>query len=237
MPRHQRFWERAIERLDAGMLLLIDLGFTSYASFDRLTTQGVTFITRRKSNAHTEVVQVRQRTATLHDEVIRLGSGSGACTHPIRMIAVLSRGTWYRYLTNETDPAHLPAASVVARYWQRWRIEAALHVVKRLLGLAYFWAGSINAIQMQRWATGIVYAVLIDLTDAVAEELRQPFAALSVEMIYRGRYHVAQAQQRGEADDVVAYLAAQAKSLGILKRKRRSPKDAFLADLTTHGIP
>jgi hypothetical protein len=36
---------------------------------------------------------------------------------------------------------------------------------------------------------------------------------------------------------VVAYLAAQAKSLGILKRKRRSPKDAFLADLTNHGLP
>jgi hypothetical protein len=90
---------------------------------------------------------------------------------------------------------------------------------------------------MQRWATGIVYAVLIDLTDAVAEELRQPFAALSVEMIYRGLYHFAQAQQRGEADDVVAYLAAQAKSLGILKRKRHSPKDAFLADVTNHGIP
>jgi hypothetical protein len=73
----QRFWERTIDRLEAGMLL-IDLGFTNYALFDRLTTQGVTLITRLKSNAHTEVVQVLQRSATLHDNVIRLGSGSGA---------------------------------------------------------------------------------------------------------------------------------------------------------------
>jgi hypothetical protein len=50
-------------------------------------------------------------------------------------------------------------------------------------------------------------------------------------------YHFTHARQRGEADDVVAYLAAQAKGLGILKRKRRSPKDAFLADLTQHGNP
>jgi hypothetical protein len=233
----QRFWERALDRLEAGMLLLIDLGFTNYAIFDRLTTQGVTVITRLKRNAHTEVVQVLQRSATLHDEVIRLGSGSGACTHPMRVIAVQYRGKWYRYLTNETDPARLPAASVVALYWQRWRIEEALNVVKRLLGLAYFWAGSINAVQLQLWATWIVYAVRIDLTDAVAEELRQPVAALSVEMVYRGLYHFTQAQQRGDADDVVAYLAAEAKGLGILKRKRRSPKDAFLADLTQHGNP
>jgi hypothetical protein len=155
----------------------------------------------------------------------------------MRMIAVQYQGKWYRYLTNETDPECLPAAYVVALYWQCWRIEEALHVVKRLLGLAYFWDGSINAIQMQLWATWIVYAVLIDLTDAVAEELRQPFAVLSVEMIYRGLYHFTQARQRGETDDVVAYLAAHTKSLGILKRKRHSPRDAFLADLTKHGIP
>jgi hypothetical protein len=119
-------------------------------------------ITRLKSNAHTEVVPVLQRSATLHDAVIRLGSGSGACTHLMRVIAVQYQGKWYRYLTNETDPVRLPAASVVALYWQRWRIEEALNVVKRLLGLASFWAGSLNAIQMQFWATWIVYAVLIE---------------------------------------------------------------------------
>jgi hypothetical protein len=233
----QRFWERAIARLERGTLLLIDLGFTNYPIFDRLTTQGVTFITRLKTNAHTEVVQVLQRTATVHDAIVRLGRGRGACSHQMRMIAVQYQGTWYRYLTNECDPACLPAAYAVALYWQRWRIEEALHVVKRLLGLAYFWAGSINAIQVQLWATWIVYAVLTDLTDAVAAELRQPFAALSREMVYRGLYHFTQAHHRGDAEDVVAYLAAQAKSLGILKRKRPSTKDAFLADLTNHGIP
>jgi hypothetical protein len=79
--------------------------------------------------------------------------------------------------------------------------------------------------------------VLIDLTDAVAEKLRQPVAALLVEMGYRGLYYFTQARQRGAADDVVAYLAAQAKGLGILKRKQRSPKDAFLANLAQHGNP
>jgi hypothetical protein len=38
---------------------------------------------------------------------------------------------------------------VVALYWQRWRIEDAFNIVKRLLGLAYFWTGSINGVQVQ----------------------------------------------------------------------------------------
>lgn len=39
---------------------------------------------------------------------------------------------------------------MVALYWQRWRIEDAFNAVKRLLGLAYFWGGSTNAVQVHR---------------------------------------------------------------------------------------
>ena len=63
----------------------------------------------------------------------------------------------------------------MALYWQRWRLEDAFAVVKRLLGLAYFWSGSSNGVQVQVWATWLVYAVLVDLTDAVAAELEKPF--------------------------------------------------------------
>ena len=71
----------------------------------------------------------------------------------------------------------------------------------------------------------------VDLTDAVAEALNKPFAALSLEMVYRGLYHFTQAFHRGQATDPVAYLTAKAKWLGIIKRKRkRSPLE--LLDLT-----
>jgi hypothetical protein len=63
--------------------------------------------------------------------------------------------------------------------------------------------------------------VLIDLTDAVAEALQPPVQALSLEMVYRSLYHFTQAHHRGAADDPVAYLAAHATPLGILKRPRR----------------
>ncbi len=106
-------------------------------------------------------------------------------------------------------------------YAQRWRIEDAFNVIKRLLGLAYFWTGSINGVMVQVWATWILYAALIDLTDAVAQALRKPFQDISIEMVYRGLYHFTLAHHRGNADDPVAYLATKAKRLGIVKRTRK----------------
>ena len=225
----QRFWERALATLKAGTLLIFDLGFLNYPVFDQLTEQGVSLLTRIKKNTAYQVEQVLQRTATVHDQVIRLGSSKASqCTHPMRLVEVLYHGTWYRYVTNVVDPQGLPATYVMALYWQRWRVEDAFNAIKRLLGLAYFWVGSINGIMVQVWATWLLYAVLVDLTDAVAEELHRPFSALSMEMVFRGLYHFTQAHQRGQADDPVAYLAAKAKALDILKQRRKNSSSDLL---------
>lgn len=138
-------------------------------------------------------------------------------------MSALYHGVWYRYLTNELDPQRRPALVVVALYRQRWRIEDAYAIVNRLLGLAYFWCGARNAVEMQLWATWLLYAVLVNLTDAVAEALERPMAHVSLEMVYRSLYFFTQAYHRGEATDVVAYLAAHAKEFAILKRPRKPP--------------
>ena len=44
----------------------------------------------------------------------------------------------------------------MALYRQRWRIEDAYAIVKRLLGLAYFWCGAQNAVELQLWATWLL---------------------------------------------------------------------------------
>ena len=94
--------------------------------------------------------------------------------------------------------------------------------MKRLLGLAYFWTGAQNGVEMQLWATWLLYAVLVDLSDAVADALQQPLARISLEMVYRSLYFFTQAYHRREASDVVIYLAANADWLGIVKRQRKS---------------
>jgi len=232
----QRFWDRALATLERGMLLIFDLGFLNFIRFDQLTDLGVWFLTRMEERVVYQVETVLQATRQFHDLILWVGSGPDSrCAHPMRLVEWQHHGKWYRYLTNVVDPQLLPAEYVVALYWQRWRIEDAFNVVKRLLGLAYFWTGSINGVQVQVWATWILYAVLVDLTDAVAQALHKPFQALSMEMVYRGLYHFTQAHQRGETDDPVAYLAAEAEGLGIIKRKRK--RRAAAIDLLYLTIP
>lgn len=217
-----RFVERLLTSLRAHDLLVFDAGFLDFDFFDRLTEQLVAFITRPHANTAFQVVQVLQRSATIHDRIVHLGSSAeSSCVHLMRLIEVVYRGCRYRYLTNVLNPEQLPAEMIVALYRRRWRIERAFFVVKRLLGLAYLWVGSENGIQLQVWATWLLYALLVDLTDAVAAELNVLFDAISVEMVFRGLYHFTQAYHRGEADDPVLYLAAHARDLAILKRNRR----------------
>ena len=49
-------------------------------------------------------------------------------------------------------------------------------------------------------------------------------AALSLEMLYRSLYVLTSAYQRGQATDVVPFLAAEAREVGILKRPRKRPR-------------
>ena len=202
------------------MLLLFDLGFVNHALYDRMSQKGIFFVTRVKSNAVLKEIRCLAQGPNLRDSLVTLGQGASGCQETLRLVAILYGGKWYRYLTNVLDPEVLPPVYVVALYWQRWRIEEAYFVVKRLLGLAYFACSAENAITTQLWATWILYAVLTDLTDAVAEALQQPFAMISVEMVYRGLYHFSQAYYRGLANDPIEYLARKASALSIIKAKR-----------------
>jgi IS4 transposase len=81
-------------------------------------------------------------------------------------------------------------------YRRRWRSEEGFNTVKRLLGLNYLWTGSLNGIQLQIWGTWIFYAILVDLGDAVADQLSLPIDSISLEMIYRELYHFYVARQQ-----------------------------------------
>jgi hypothetical protein len=218
----QTFWEQILSVVTKGTLLLFDKGLIDYGIFDQLSQMGVGFITRPKSNASFRVVKVLSKTATFQDMIIQLGSKQNQCVYEMRLVKVLFRGKWYCYLTNVLDDEILPAECVVALYDQRWRVEDAFNVVKRLLGLAYFYCGSINAVKIQIWMTWLLYALLVDITDQVADALKKPFKAISLEMVYRGLTHFSHVRQRGEADNLIEYFVRRADSLSLVKQKRKA---------------
>ncbi len=210
--------------LSADTLLLFDLGFYGFAWFDWLTEHTVWFVSRAREVAAYDITQRLVDTERVHDYIVQFGKHhSSPCQHPVRLVEVLILGRWHRYLTNVLDPLVLSTADVVDLYQQRWRIEDAILLVKRLLGLAYLWTGSINGVALQVWASWLLYAVLVDLSDEVAQQLGAPLQSISFEMVYRGLYHFTQAYSKGQAKDPVAYLASPAQSdLGIVKRRRKS---------------
>lgn len=221
----QSFWELILAHIQTGSLLLFDLGYTNFTRFRQLTEKGVTFITRAKSNLKYDVAYVLVKTPVFRDTVVWIGAGDDR--QQVRLVEVLYGTTWRRFLTNELDPEQLPARYLVALYYRRWTIERAYATVKRLLGLAYFWCGSQNAVELQLWSTWIVYAVLMDLCDEVAGLLKLPLERISVEMVFRSIYYYTKAVERGDDRSLPAYLADRAADLRIVKRKRKNQTSVF----------
>lgn len=232
----QSFWEAILAHVQAGSLLLFDLGYTNFSSFRQLTDKGVTYITRAKRNLKYEVAQVLVKTPSLRDTIVWIGTGDER--QQVRLVELLYGNTWRQFLTNQLDPQQLPARYLVALYYRRWTIERAYATIKRLLGLAYFWSGSQNAVELQLWSTWIVYTVLIDLCDEVAGLLRLPFECISVEMVFRSTYYYTKAVERGDTRPMPEYLAARSTHLGIVKRKRKNEVSVFASwPLTSASIP
>jgi Transposase DDE domain len=213
------FIPQILALVTAKTLLILDRGFYDFQFFAQLMCQGAHFITRLKSNTKLTTLYHLTATATLKDRVVSFGTGQhGAPILKLRIIEVLVDHQWHRYVTSVLDPLLLPPFVVADLYRRRWRIEDAFHVAKRLLNLSYLWTGSPNGIQLQIWATWLFYAILVDLGDAVADEMALPFERISLEMLFRGFYHFTTAFHQGLTSDPVAYFAApQNRDLGIVK--------------------
>ena len=204
-------------------LLILDRGFYDFRFFASLCDQGSHFITRLKSNAKTVVVKRLSYTDFVKDSIVHLGTGqNGAPILTLRMLEVRFGQQWYRYITSVLDPEVLPPFVVADLYRRRWRIEEAFNTAKRLLNLAYLWTGSENGIKLQIWATWLFYVVLVDLGDAIADEMCLPFDQISLEMLHRAFYHFIQAFDQGKASDPIAYFTApENQDLGIVKAIRK----------------
>jgi hypothetical protein len=141
----KRFAAEILAAVPERGLLIFDLGFLSFLWFDDCTDQQKFCVTRLRQKTAYRVTQVLAQSPYYRDELIEVGlHHSHPCRHPLRLVSVLWRGQWYRYLTNVLDPVQLSARDICELYRRRWRIEDAFLLTKRVLDLAYLWKASAN---------------------------------------------------------------------------------------------
>jgi Transposase DDE domain len=227
-------------------LILLDRGFCHYQFWQQLIERDVHLITRLNNKASFTVERVFSNSYSIRDRTVKMGAGNKKipCV-TMRLVEIRVGKSWYSYLTSVLDPLILPPYVVADLYGRRWRIEEAFNTVKRSLGLSYIWTGSLNGIQLQLWGTWLFYAVLVDLGDAVADEVSLPFDRISLEMIYRGLYHFYVAHHKrlalggfpaersetrqGLATDPIKYFAAsENRDLGVVKSIRKPFKKLII---------
>lgn len=223
LSHDHNYWSLIKSQLAADDLLLFDLGYIDYSIYDRLSADGVYFLTRAKSNTHYKVVKQLASSETAHDYIVQLGRGETKCQRQMRLIEVKVGQQWYRYITNVLAAEWLSAGDVVALYDCRWSIESAFGLVKRLLGMSYFFNESENAVQLEVWLSWLTYSILVDLSDDVAEALGLAAERISVTMVYRGLYHYARSYAEDPSLELVSYLVSHAKTLGLIKQLRHKP--------------
>lgn len=227
----KRFSERILGEVPEGTLVVFDLGFFCFDFFDQFTDEKKFFVTRLREKTAYRVVATLGAGQHYRDEVIELGQyRSHPSRHRVRLVSVLWGRTWYRYLTNVLDVERLGAREVCALYRQRWRIEEAFLLTKRLLGLSYLWVGSRNGVEIQLYATWLFYAVLVSVCAEVAAAVGEPLERISVEMVLRSMYHYSRAKEMGEEPELITFLVKHAKLLSLVKAERKCHRQRAAQD-------
>jgi hypothetical protein len=160
-------------------LLLLNRGFYHFHFGHQLIEQKINFITRLKKGTALQVEQVFTDGYALRDKKERLGSGTKTTRFiTLRLIEVRWGKTWHSYLTSVLDQKVLPQKCGCRPLWATLAIEEAFYTVKSLLGLSYLWTGSLNGVKLQIWE-GYFMLMIVDLGNAVADELYVPFDQIS----------------------------------------------------------
>jgi hypothetical protein len=136
-----------------GTMLVFDRGYTDYNWFQRLTEEGVHFVTRLKDNATYIVMEKRKPVGdgVLSDEIMVLEKQAASERAPfLRRVRYLdpSTGKDLVFLTNHLD---LAAVTVAAIYKQRWQIELLFKALKQNLRIKTFVGTTANALKTQIW--------------------------------------------------------------------------------------
>ena len=147
--------------LPAGSFLAIDRAYIDYGELERLTAEGVWYVTKMKKNLSYEVRDSRmlvQPGGLVEMTTSTVLFRKGEVSHTARMIEYWTKdGKHATLLTNNFD---LPESDIIKIYDHRWQIELLFKQLKQNFPLKYFYGESVNAIESQIWVTLIANLLL-----------------------------------------------------------------------------
>jgi len=156
-------------------MIVFDKAYNYYHQFALWTNNKVYFVTRQKSNAKYEVVEIKRKhdrvkdvAMVLMEEKIELvyvpEDESGKRQNKKRERVTLRRVCYqdeknrhYVFLTNNLE---IPAEEVAFLYKKRWGIELLFKKMKQNFQLHFFYGENENAIRTQIWCTLIAQLLL-----------------------------------------------------------------------------
>lgn len=154
-------------QLPRGSVIVFDKGYRDYSTYNRFTTEHITWVTRHRDSSVYKIKERRgvneyqKQQGIRTDWLIELGHD-----HSKKAVKVTARligytdpvsGKKFLFLTNNHDLAPLTIAHY---YKQRWQIETFFKRIKQNYPLQYFLGDNENAIKIQIWCALIADLLL-----------------------------------------------------------------------------
>ena len=180
---------RALQ-LPKDSIVVMDRGYTDYAWYNQLNNNGISFVTRLKTNARYRVIERRtvpKNKGLTCDQTIELTEAK-AKHGPIRLRRIgykdADTGIHYTFLTNHFT---LAARTIADIYKARWQSELFFKWSKQNLKVKHFLGASKNAVLTQIWIAMCVYLLLsyIRFLNNIRPSLQQILRLLQVNLFDR----------------------------------------------------
>ena len=154
--------------LPKGSSLAIDRAYMDIAQFQRLTEEGVCYVTKMKKNLRYDVLEsvayVNPDGLVTHiDQKVRFTREG--LTHDARRVEIFEeKKKPVALLTNNFE---FPVEDISEIYRLRWAIESLYKQLKQNFPLHFFYGDSINAIQIQTWVVLIANLLITVLSRSI----------------------------------------------------------------------
>ncbi len=133
--------------------LTMDRAYIDYAQFQRLTEEGVCYVTKKKKNLKYE--ELESTTYVSPDGLVthtdkRIKFEKGELEHLSRRVELWSQDS-KKSVVLLTNNFELCVEDIEEIYKRRWAIESLYKQLKQNFPLHFFYGDSVNAIQIQTW--------------------------------------------------------------------------------------